>query len=128
MISLKHLALIVAVATAVPLAAGAQAQGPNLQALHDALRLTPTQEGSWRAFAAASAPDPDQTARERAARTMLPTLRAPQRVDLGIAAMEADLATLRHRGEALKAFYATLTPLQQAVFDRETLPSGQGEE
>ena len=54
---------------------------------------------------------------------MLPTLTAPQRVDLSIDAMEADLDSLRERGRALKAFYATLTPAQQATFDRQTLPS-----
>ena len=49
-------------------------------------------------------------------------LRSPQRVDLSIAAAEADLQTLRERGAALKAFYAVLTPGQQAIFDRRTLP------
>jgi hypothetical protein len=128
MISLKHLALTAALCAAAAPAAQAQGRGPDLQALHDALHLTPTQEPAWRTFAAASAPDPEQQARERAAQAMLPTLRAPQRVDLGIAAMEADLDTLRQRGAALKAFYATLTAGQQATFDRETLASAEGGE
>ena len=49
-------------------------------------------------------------------------LRSPQRVDLSLSAAEADLQTLRERGAALKAFYAVLTPAQQATFDRRTLP------
>jgi hypothetical protein len=120
--SLKYLAAA-ALALAVVSAAHAQNAGPDLQGLHDALHLTPAQETSWRAFAAASQPDPEQQARERAAQAMLPTLSAPQRVDLGIAAMEADLQTLRRRGAALKAFYATLSPAQQVTFDRQTMPN-----
>jgi protein CpxP len=100
----------------------AQSGGPDLAGLHDALRLTPDQEAAWRTFAAASAPSPEQEARERAAQSMMATLRSPQRVDLSISAAEADLQTLRERGAALKAFYAVLTPGQQTTFDRRTLP------
>jgi hypothetical protein len=106
---------------------GGQSQS-ELASLHAALRITAGQEGAWRAFVAASQPDPQQQARERAAEQMLPTLTSPQRVDLSIAAMEADLDTLRERGRALKAFYATLTPSQQAAFDRQTLPRQQSQD
>jgi hypothetical protein len=99
----------------------------QLRSLHASLHITAAQEDAWRAFMAASQPDPQQQARERAAQQMLPGLTAPQRVDLSIAAMQADLATMRQRGAALKAFYATLTPAQQATFDRETLPRDEGE-
>jgi hypothetical protein len=122
------LPLAAAVALPLALAAGAAlAQPPDLASLHDALHLTSTQEGAWKAFAAASAPDPNKGARERSAEEMLPGLAAPQRVDLSIAVMEADLDTLRNRGRALKAFYATLTPAQQAAFDRQTTPSEQAQ-
>ncbi|MBV9995611.1 MAG: Spy/CpxP family protein refolding chaperone [Caulobacteraceae bacterium] len=97
---------------------------PQLARLHAALKITADQESAWRVFAAASQPDPQQQAREQAAQQMLPKLTAPQRVDLSIAAMQADLDSLRQRGAALKAFYATLTPAQQAAFDRQTLPRG----
>ena len=96
--------------------------GPDLAGLHDALHLTPDQAAAWRAFAAASAPSPEQEARERAAQSMMASLHSPQRVDLSISAAEADLQTLRDRGAALKAFYALLTPAQQAIFDRRTSP------
>jgi protein CpxP len=99
-----------------------QSAGPDLAGLHAALQLTPAQDPAWRAFAAASTPDPQQEARERSAQSMMATLRSPQRVDLSISAAEADLQTLRERGAALKAFYAVLSPSQQAVFDRRTLP------
>jgi Spy/CpxP family protein refolding chaperone len=97
-------------------------RGPDLAGLHDALHLAPDQDPAWRAFAAASTPSPDELARERAAQAMMAGLRSPQRVDLSISAAEADLQTLRERGSALKAFYAVLTPAQQAIFDRRTLP------
>ena len=115
------------------LAGGALAQPSGgetqdqLRSLHGALHITAAQESAWQAFVAASQPDPQQQARERSAQQMLPTLTAPQRVDLSIAAMQADIATLRERGAALKAFYATLTPAQQATFDRQTLPRDEGD-
>jgi protein CpxP len=99
-----------------------QSGGPDLAGLHAALNLSPSQETAWRSFAAASTPSADQEARERAAQSMMATLRSPQRVDLSVSAAEADLQTLRERGAALKVFYADLTPAQQAIFDRRTLP------
>ncbi|HUO12526.1 MAG TPA: Spy/CpxP family protein refolding chaperone [Caulobacteraceae bacterium] len=97
----------------------------NFASLHDALHLSAAQEPAWRAFKAASEPNAEQAARARAAEAMLPRLTSPQRVDLSIAAMQADLETLKARGAALKAFYAQLTPSQQQIFDRQTLPAGQ---
>jgi periplasmic protein CpxP/Spy len=99
-----------------------QSGGPDLAGLHAALNLSPSQETAWQIFAAASTPSADQEARQRAAQSMMATLHSPQRVDLSISAAEADLQTLRERGAALKAFYADLTPSQQAIFDRRTLP------
>src|SRR3974377_1517335 len=106
-------------------AASANAQQPGAQSqqlndLHDALHLTAAQQGAWRDFAAASAPDAEREARERSAEEMLPNLPAPRRVDLSIAVARSDLESLERRGAALKAFYAQLTPTQQAIFDRET--------
>jgi protein CpxP len=100
-------------------------QPSEFASLHAALHITAAQEAGWRAFVAASQPDPQAQARERAAEQMAPTLNAAQRVDLSIAAMEADLDTMRERGRALKAFYATLSASQQATFDRETLPQNE---
>ena len=105
---------------ALALAASAAAQSLDLNDLRDALHLTPAQQSAWRDFAAANAPDADREARERSAEEMLPKLPAPRRVDLSIAVAKADLESLERRGAALKAFYAQLTPTQQAIFDRET--------
>jgi hypothetical protein len=50
----------------------------------------------------------------------------PQRVDFAISLAKADLAGLERRADALKKFYAALTPDQQHIFDQDTLPSGRG--
>ena len=125
MTSPRTFALALLAAAALGSAAHAQSQGPDLHRLHDALNLSASQEEAWNAFQASALPDPQETARRRAAAQMMPTLHAPQRVDLSIAAMQADLDTLRHRGAALKAFYATLSPAQQTAFDRQTAPRDQ---
>ena len=116
-------ALAFAAVSAVSIAS-AQPRGapPALQRLHDALHLTADQQGAWKAFTAQAGPDPEAEAQSRAAEQMMPKLHAPQRVDLSIAAMRAQLEAMERRGKALKAFYAALTPAQQTIFDRETLP------
>ena len=105
---------------ALAFAASVNAQSQQLNELRDALHLTAAQQAAWRDFAAASAPDAEREARERSAEEMLPKLPAPRRVDLSIAVAKSDLESLERRGAALKAFYAQLTPAQQAIFDRET--------
>jgi hypothetical protein len=39
--------------------------------------------------------------------------------------MQDDLAVLQRQGQAVKAFYALLTPAQQRTFDRQTKPNAQ---
>lgn len=109
----------------ISLAPSAMAQVRDLNGLRAALHLTADQEGAWRAFAAANAPDSADEARHQGAAALSPTLPAPRRVDLAVAVMEDDLKTLQRRGAAIKAFYATLTPAQQGVFDRQTAPRGR---
>ncbi len=107
------------------LATTAQAQPPNLSALHDALHLTAEQEAGWNAYkASVSAPSQDQQ-RRRSAAMMFPTLTAPRRMDLIEAEMQQALAELHHQAQALKAFYGALSPDQQRVFDAKTLPPQQ---
>lgn len=110
-------------ASAVQAQPGAQ---PNMQSLHDALNLDASQEIAWRAFEAAmKKDDADQAARQRSAASLMPTLNAPRRADLALALLTADLETMRDRADALKAFYATLSPQQQGVLDKETSPQAQ---
>ena len=105
----------------------AHAQAPEtrmLERLHGALHLAAAQEDGWKTFEQAYAIDPQEMAKRRNAADTMPTLAAPQRVDLTINLMRADLESLERRGTALKAFYDTLSPQQRTVFDRETLRRG----
>jgi periplasmic protein CpxP/Spy len=84
-------------------------------ALHDKLSLSPTQESAWKVFtdkmqaAAPVCPDAPATA----------TLTAPERADR----MAAFLATAQQqaatRAQAVKEFYAALSPDQQKTFDSQ---------
>jgi periplasmic protein CpxP/Spy len=109
-------------------AAGAQAQPSSfLDRLHSDLQLSPAQDGAWQGFQQAYRVDPLDMTRERDAEARMPSLTGPQRMDLAIGMAEQDLAGMRRRGDALKAFYAGLSPQQQKVFDRDTLaPQQQG--
>jgi len=106
---------------ATPVAGWAQARDAG--ELHAALHLSLQQETAWRAYQTALEPDPGAQARHQSAQAMMAALPTPRRIDLLNANMEADLELMHRQGEAAKAFYATLTPEQQKVFDRETLPA-----
>jgi Spy/CpxP family protein refolding chaperone len=47
-------------------------------------------------------------------------LTAPQRMDKMVAMADQRRARMVTRGQAVKVFYAQLTPQQQSVFDAET--------
>jgi hypothetical protein len=100
-----------------------QQQNP-FDGLHRALNLNPQQEDGWKAFQQSYAMDPAAVARQRDAGAAMARMTAPQRVDQSIAMMHDDLQAEQRRGAALKAFYATLTPGQQRIFDQETLQQG----
>ena len=102
-----------------------QESGQSVDDLHDALRLRPDQERAWQIFDEASRPDPQEEDRQRNAFERMGSLRAPQRFDLSLQMMRAELEATERRANALKVFYGTLTPQQQAIFDRETLPPRQ---
>ncbi len=109
--------------------AHAQPSGPGmLDSLYGSLKLSSSQEGAWQALKNAYASDPQEMSQRRAAIDSMRTLHAPQRMDLSIKLMKDDLESLQRRGEALKAFYATLSPQQQAIFDRDTLPGPPGQD
>lgn len=123
--------LTISVFGAFLLATGAKAQmppqNPQLQQLHDALHLTPDQDASWQAYVRSTSIDPQEMTARRDAVQKMAGLTAPERVDLSIQMMKADLATMERRGEALKDFYTGLTTDQKATFDRETMrPPPQG--
>ncbi|MDO8447850.1 MAG: Spy/CpxP family protein refolding chaperone [Rhodoferax sp.] len=84
------------------------------------LKLTPAQEGAWTTYTAAMKPPADLLAK-RPDRAELDKLSTPERIDKMKALRTqhmADMTTaMDKRGDATKAFYATLTADQQKVFD-----------
>lgn len=101
----------------------AQAVSADLIRLHDDLRLSDSQEAAWREYTTAIAPDPQTLARHRATQELLPLVPTPRRIALIEATMAQDELDFRRQGAAVNAFYGKLTPEQQKMFDRDTLPS-----
>ena len=92
------------------------------------LKLTPAQEAAWASFTAAMQPPADRSKRmgwrqSPEQRTELDKLTTPERIDkmraLRTQRMAEMTAAMDKRGEATKAFYATLGPDQKKVFDTE---------
>lgn len=116
-------AWLVSLPIALALAGGAHAQSQTTL-LHDALHLSAAQEDAWKVYQRAMA-DPDEEARARQTRMMLPTLPTPRRLALIRAQMEADLVSFDRRSRVVEGFYAGLSPEQQRVYDRQTGASEQ---
>jgi protein CpxP len=84
------------------------------------LKLTAAQEAGWTTFTASmqppAGPRPDRAAFEK--------LTTPERIDKMRALRAERDAAMDKRAEATKAFYATLTPEQQKVFDANAMQHG----
>lgn len=91
------------------------------------LKITPTQEGAWTSFTTAMQPPAGEgpwgkrpTAEQRAEMDKLTT---PERLDkmqaMRAERMTAMNAAMAKRNDAIKTFYATLTPEQKKTFDAE---------
>lgn len=92
--------------------------------LKDQLKISPAQEGAWAAYADALQPAPLSQG-PRMGRAEFGQLTTPQRIDhLQQRAAERQ-AHLQQRGEAVKAFYAQLTPEQQKLYDERALRGGR---
>ncbi len=122
---MKAYRLAATIVSVLALASAAYAQKSGLEGLHDALGLNAAQETAWKTFVSATSSSGEREARQERAAQMMPTLTAPQRADLSIAMMRADLETLETRAAALKTFYTVLSPAQRSVFDRQTAPQQQ---
>ncbi|MDR1967979.1 MAG: Spy/CpxP family protein refolding chaperone [Burkholderiaceae bacterium] len=86
----------------------------NLKTL---LKLTSEQETAWTNFTAAMQPPGPQARENRAEAEQLTT---PERIDLMQNRAAERQARMQQRGDAVKAFYAQLTPEQQKTFDQHT--------
>lgn len=105
----------------------AERHAQRLSALKAKLQLKPEQEGAWNSFSAAMQPParPDH----RAEREALAKLSTPERVDRMNGLMAQRQEQMRQRGEASKAFYATLDDAQKKIFDQEMVqPRRHGHE
>lgn len=94
-------------------------------ALKAQLKLTPEQEPAWKTFIEATKV-PAGLATPRPDPAELAKLSTPQRIDR-MKAIHAQRisemsAAMDQHGEAVKAFYAVLTPEQQKVFDAQHQP------
>ena len=97
----------------------------RLAALKTKLKLEANQEAAWNAFAQAHQP-PNDGFRPHPDRETMSKLRTPERLD----EMQKQFDThhtsmqthMKQMVEATRQFYAQLSPEQQKVFDKETLP------
>ncbi len=95
----------------------------NLADLKKQLNLTAAQEPLWESFVQSVRPQsPPAPMAERAQMKewaqMAAPLRAQKMLDLHIARHDQKLAQMRDHLEALKTFYAQLSPQQQKTFDQ----------
>jgi len=95
----------------------------DLSDLKEKLKLTPAQEAAWNTFASATQPGLRHAgADKQAMRGEAEKLNTPQRLDRMLAMSEARRTRMIERSQAIKAFYAQLSPEQKAVFDAEFIP------
>lgn len=94
------------------------------QRLHDALKLTPQQEGAWTKFQEshpfagnANRPDPAEMAK----------LTAPERAEKMLEQQKQHQEAMGKHVVAMKDFYAQLTPEQKKVFDEQTMMGKRGQ-
>jgi len=93
----------------------------HLAALKAKLKLTSAQEGAWTTFTTATQPPAHTKADREALHAEMSKLTTPERIDkMQTLKTQRDTEMTQH-ANAVKAFYAQLTPEQQKVFDSESL-------
>lgn len=94
----------------------------HVEALKAKLKITAAQEGAWTTFTAAMQP-PEKMDHKRPDRAEMDKLTTPERIDkmreLRKQHMGDMQATMDKRDDAIKTFYAVLSPEQQKIFDTE---------
>ncbi|HZC15941.1 MAG TPA: Spy/CpxP family protein refolding chaperone [Caulobacteraceae bacterium] len=98
-------------------------QEARAKALHAILNLRPDQEAAFQAFQAAMTPRPSQR-HEHKDRGALDAMTTPQRLDRMADRMAKRQAEFQRRADAIKIFYAALSPDQQRAFDAVPLIVG----
>jgi len=99
----------------------------HLAALKEKLDIKPAQEAAWSAFTNAAKPQVKHDGKSREAmKAEFAKLSTPERLDKMLALSDTRRAKMAERAEAIKTFYAQLTPEQQKVFDAEAMPKRGG--
>lgn len=92
----------------------------HLSELRGKLKLNSEQEDAWNTFISASQSGMhDMRGDRQALRSEFQELTTPQRLDKMLAMSDMRRAKMAERAQAIKAFYAQLSPEQQSVFDAE---------
>jgi Spy/CpxP family protein refolding chaperone len=86
--------------------------------IHDKLKISAEQEGAWKAFTDAMMPQMAQHAMpEHQAHAAMKDLSAPAMMDKQVEHAQAHLSMMQKHADAVKTFYAVLSPEQQKTFD-----------
>jgi protein CpxP len=91
-------------------------QEAHAKALHAILNLRPDQEAAFQAFQAAMTPQPGEH-HDHMDRGGMDAMTTPQRLDRMADRMAKHEAEFHRRADAIKTFYAALSPEQQRAFD-----------
>jgi protein CpxP len=83
-------------------------------ALHDKLKLTGNQEAAWKTYIAAATPPAPPARPDRA---QWEKMSAPDRMERMMTMMKEREGNMASHLAAMKTFYATLSPLQQQIFN-----------
>ena len=102
----------------------AERRTQRMDQLKTQLKLTAAQEGAWTTYTAAMQP-PQKGPRMN--RDEMKQLTTPQRLDRMQTQMAERQQHMTQRMDAIKAFYAQLTPEQQKVYDQQAMRHGPGE-
>lgn len=89
--------------------------------MHESLMLTPAQEPAWQKFIGATRPA-KPAMQQRPDRKAFEAMSAPDRMSQFIGMEKKHIAMQESRLDALKTFYAVLTPQQRTVFDHMKQP------
>lgn len=96
----------------------------RMEQLKAKLKLTADQEGAWTTFT--SAMQPKGQPAERPNWKEIQGMTTPERIDKMRAMRAVHQAEMDKRADAVKAFYAALTPEQKKTFDAQHLRQGPG--
>jgi hypothetical protein len=99
----------------------------RMAGLKDKLKLQPGQEAAWQTFTKTAGSQQINREDRQVKREAFKQMNTPQRLDMMQSKMDQRRAYMSERAEAIKQFYAQLSPEQQSVFDVEARPGRFGQ-